>query len=122
MTEKIGEELARITTGIEAAEAARNPDAEPVGMVRARCSAREPAQVYNLRIPVDHIVRLRRLADQQGVTPSALMRTWVLRQLAETEATSAQDERSRFVAALLHRLPHVAQEANTDSRISPRMA
>lgn len=48
---------------------------------------RDPSQVYSVRIPVTELEKLRRVADHKGVTPSALMRTWVLLRLdAEYEA------------------------------------
>lgn len=42
---------------------------------------REPAQVYSLRMPVDKLERLRQAAEQAGVSPSTLMRRWVLERL-----------------------------------------
>jgi len=36
-----------------------------------------------LRIPVDKLAELRRLAEERHLTPSALMRSWVLERLAQ---------------------------------------
>lgn len=48
---------------------------------------RDPSQVYSVRIPVTELEKLRLVAEHKGVTPSALMRTWVLLRLdAEYEA------------------------------------
>lgn len=48
---------------------------------------RDPSQVYSVRISVTEIEKLRQVAEHKGVTPSALMRTWVLIRLdAEYEA------------------------------------
>jgi aryl-alcohol dehydrogenase-like predicted oxidoreductase len=47
---------------------------------------REPAQVYSLRVPADRLEQLRELAADKGVTPSALMRGWVLERLDAARA------------------------------------
>jgi hypothetical protein len=41
-----------------------------------------------LRVPVDRLGRLRRLAAEKDVAPSALMRSWVLERL-DAEASAA---------------------------------
>ncbi|GAB3354382.1 hypothetical protein [Modestobacter lapidis] len=43
--------------------------------------ARNPAQVYSVRIPLDRIDQLRAVAAERGTTPSALMRAWVVERL-----------------------------------------
>jgi hypothetical protein len=53
---------------------------------RRRHPPRDPAQVYSLRIPVAQLEELRQLAADQGVTPSALMREWVLERIAAEKA------------------------------------
>jgi hypothetical protein len=63
----------------EHAEQHRDDDLAP-GYRRAR-APREPAQVYSLRIPVDRLEQLRELAAERHMTPSALMRAWVLDRL-----------------------------------------
>jgi aryl-alcohol dehydrogenase-like predicted oxidoreductase len=65
-------------------------DALGPGHRRAR-PPREPTQVYSLRVPVEQLEQLRHLAAEQHLTPSALMRAWVLERLdaeAGHEATS----------------------------------
>ncbi|HEY3465720.1 MAG TPA: hypothetical protein VGL47_11365 [Amycolatopsis sp.] len=84
MTDK--ELLGRIA---EAAEA--DPDAE-VDWVPHREPSKSPTAVYSVRIPVDRIEELRRLAADRGVQPTALIRTWVLAQL---DAARAGDERAQ---------------------------
>lgn len=79
-TRDIREELAAVE---EAAEQAR--DAEPKARYRSRTPRRDPAQVYSIRIPVEKIEALRRLAAHRNEAPTALMRAWVLERLeAET--------------------------------------
>jgi len=46
-------------------------------------TAAEPAQVYSVRIPVDRLDQLRRLAAERGLKPSALMREWVIERLED---------------------------------------
>jgi hypothetical protein len=40
-----------------------------------------PSQVYSVRIPVDRLEELRRVAARRGVPPSTLLREWVLERL-----------------------------------------
>ena len=68
----------------EQAELHRDDELTP-GYRRARPS-REPAQVYSLRIPVEWLEQLRGHAADRHMTPSALMRAWVIERL-EAEAT-----------------------------------
>ena len=67
----------------EEAEAAEEHRDDDIPLVRSRRPAKEPAQVYSLRIPVDKLAELRRLAEERHLTPSALMRSWVLERLAQ---------------------------------------
>ncbi|WP_264030546.1 hypothetical protein [Cellulosimicrobium sp. SH8] len=76
----------------EAEDAESLPVAEGT-YVRNRRVAKDPSQVYSLRIPVDRLAELRQVADRQGVAPSALMRRWVLERLdREAEAASRVQE------------------------------
>jgi hypothetical protein len=78
----------------EQAELHRDDELTP-GFRRARPS-REPAQVYSLRIPVEWLEQLRSHAADRHMTPSALMRAWVIERL-EAEATeeAAPDDANR---------------------------
>lgn len=82
MSESMRDVLAR-----EAAEARQVAEAEDCGEVapapgqRARRQPVEPSQVYSLRIPVERLAELRRLADERGVAPTALLRQFVLERL-----------------------------------------
>jgi hypothetical protein len=67
----------------EEAEAAEEHRDDDVPLVRSRRRAKEPAQVYSLRIPVEKLAELRRLAEERHLTPSALMRSWVLERLEQ---------------------------------------
>ena len=74
-----------------ASEAAANVETP---MVRNRVKAKEPSQVYSLRIPMDRLQELRRRAEQQHVAPTVLMRRWILDRLeAEAEKGSRLEER-----------------------------
>jgi hypothetical protein len=75
MSENISDLLAR-----EAEEAEQRAD-QPTHLVRRARPAREPAQVYSVRMPVDRIEQLRLVAERAGVSPTALMREWVLERL-----------------------------------------
>jgi hypothetical protein len=71
----------------EAEEAERHADEEDHGPSRRRQHPpRDPAQVYSLRVPVAQLEQLRELAAERRVSPSALMRQWVLERLAAEAA------------------------------------
>ncbi len=42
---------------------------------------KEPSQVYSVRIPVDRLEQLRRVAEQRHLPPSTLLRDWVVERL-----------------------------------------
>lgn len=67
----------------EEAEAAEEHRDDYVPLTRSRRAPKEPSQVYSLRIPVEKLEELRVRAAQEHLTPSALMRLWVLERLAQ---------------------------------------
>lgn len=74
------------TTGAQTSpeiEEIERTENEPVKLHRSRRPPAEPAQVYSIRIPVDSIGDIRRLATRRGVAPSAMMRSWILDRLQE---------------------------------------
>jgi|GEM_PF-2851857 len=74
-----------------ASEAAANVETP---MVRNRVKAKEPSQVYSLRIPLDRLQELRERAERQHVAPTVLMRRWILDRLdEEAEKGSRLEER-----------------------------
>jgi uncharacterized protein YdiU (UPF0061 family) len=74
-----------------AAEAAAHVETP---MVRNRVKAKEPSQVYSLRIPMARLEELRQRAEQQHVAPTVLMRRWILDRLdEEAEQGSRLEER-----------------------------
>lgn len=83
--------LERIAAAAEDAEA--TPD-DQLDWIRHREPAKSPTAVYSVRIPVDRIEELRQLADQRGVAPTVLIRTWVLAQL--DAARSPEDYAQRW--------------------------
>lgn len=42
---------------------------------------RSPSQVYSIRIPVERVEQLRKLAASRGVAPTKLIRDWVVERL-----------------------------------------
>ena len=80
----------------EAEQAERHRDDELTPGYRRARPSREPAQVYSLRIPVEWLEQLRSHAADRHMTPSALMRAWVIERL-EAEATeeAAPDDANR---------------------------
>lgn len=81
------------------AEAAESLPSVTGNYVRNRRVAKDPSQVYSLRLPVDRIAELRKIADGAGVAPSALMRRWVLEKLdaaaeAESRVAELREERA----------------------------
>ena len=53
--------------------------------------ARNPAQVYSVRIPVERIEQLRTVAGVEGTTPSSLIRKWVIERLDSTPRTATSN-------------------------------
>lgn len=76
-SENIRDVLAREAEDVEA----RRARGERGGPLHRGRPPRKPAQVYSLRMPVEWLEQLRRAAEQAGVSPSALMREWVLERL-----------------------------------------
>jgi hypothetical protein len=70
----------------DASEAGRDLPGE---YVRHRRPAKDPSQVYSLRVPVRRLEELRQLAEAQGVEPSTLMRQWVIERLDQEKAQAA---------------------------------
>jgi hypothetical protein len=48
---------------------------------RASAASHAPSQVYSIRVPVDRLEQVRRLASQRNLAPTAMLRQWVLAQL-----------------------------------------
>lgn len=63
------------------AEAENRGERKPAPGQRARQGAKDPSQVYSVRIPVDRIEQLRSLAAQMDVAPTVLLRRFVLERL-----------------------------------------
>lgn len=42
---------------------------------------KQPSQVYSIRVPVERLEQLRKLAEERHVAPSALIREWVIERL-----------------------------------------
>lgn len=80
--EDIAKMLAEVT---EAAE--REDEEEAAGLRRFRYvrpkPAKDPSQVYSVRIPVNRLEELRSLAERRGDQPTALLREFVLERLDE---------------------------------------
>jgi len=100
----------------EAEHAEQYRDDEPAPGYRRARPPREPAQVYSLRIPVDRLEQLRRLAAEKHMTPSALMRAWVLERLDAEDASQPAGPLESAVgsgkteSALKHALREIVRE------------
>lgn len=83
----------------EEAEGAETRRDEDMGRgVRSRKPPKDPSGVYSVRIPVSRLERLRRIAEDQHTTPSALIRAWVLERL-DAEESGERMQISREVLA-----------------------
>ncbi|WP_166354364.1 hypothetical protein [Phytoactinopolyspora limicola] len=67
----------------EADQAEANATVDDALYVRNRHKAKDPSQVYSLRIPVHRLEELRAVAQKSHLAPSVLMRRWVLERLDE---------------------------------------
>jgi hypothetical protein len=99
--ENVREMLAReATEAKDVADAEARGEREPAPGQRARRQAGEASQVYSVRIPVDRLAQLRRLADERDVAPTALLRQFVLERLDQETAAVVTDLRTRDVNEL----------------------
>jgi hypothetical protein len=81
-----------------------------------RHPAKDPSQVYSVRVPVGRLNQLRQRAAEEGVAPSALMRQWVIERLDANEGVrQTAPDFDALAAALLAALrsaqPRVLEEA-----------
>lgn len=80
---------------------------DDIAFVRTRSKAKDPSQVYSVRIPVEQIDRLRSRAEERGIGATVLMRQWVLERLtAEDMAESSPEQR---LVDLLAEVAHLAE-------------
>jgi hypothetical protein len=87
MSESIREVLAREASEAEArAEAEERGEVAPAPGQRGRKRAKDPSQVYAVRIPVSKLRRLRELAEERGTPPTVLIRQWVIERLDDADA------------------------------------
>lgn len=81
----------------------RNGELDELPFTRLRRYAKEPSQVYAIRIPVSRLRAIRWLADRRKEQPTALLREWVLErldeELAETEPTRVKEAPSPYRVA-----------------------
>ena len=83
------------------AEASEEHRDDELNYVRNRTRAKDPSQVYSLRIPVHRLEELRLVAVAAGLEPSVLMRQWVLERLdAERSARGEATDRELMSAKL----------------------
>ena len=100
--------LDRIAAAVEDTEATSDEELE---WTRHREPAKSPTAVYSVRIPVDRIEELRRLAADRGVQPTALIRSWVLAQLDAARSTDDYEQRwERDVRATADQLRKLLDE------------
>ena len=80
--ESIREILAREAAEAESiAEEEENAKRPPQPGRRGRRQAADPSQVYSVRVPVERLEQLRKLAAERGVAPTALLRQFVVERL-----------------------------------------
>jgi predicted DNA-binding protein len=79
------------------------------------------SQVYSLRLPVERVAQLREVAEDQGVTPSALIRSWVVAKLDQMNQMNIVEAVKPDPMAKLHKfgLAALLQSPKVPAR-SPR--
>jgi aryl-alcohol dehydrogenase-like predicted oxidoreductase len=70
------------------------------------------SRVYGLRLPVERIEQLRRVAQTRGMDPSTLARQWVIAQLDEAEQSgnTARERWERDLRATTEHLRRLLDE------------
>jgi hypothetical protein len=53
----------------------------PTANAGTPAASHAPSQVYSIRVPVDRLEQVRRLANERNVAPTTMLRQWVLMQL-----------------------------------------
>jgi hypothetical protein len=53
----------------------------PSGNAGTTAPSHTPSQVYSIRVPVDRLEQVRRLASERNIAPTTMLRQWVLMQL-----------------------------------------
>jgi aryl-alcohol dehydrogenase-like predicted oxidoreductase len=91
MTKPDHELLDKITAEAEHAEATRDA---PLPYQRRRKTGAQ--SVYGLRLPVERIEQLQRLAQARGIEPSVLARQWVIDQLDRAESGTPEPGEARW--------------------------
>jgi aryl-alcohol dehydrogenase-like predicted oxidoreductase len=74
-----------------AAEAEHAEQTQDVELNYQRRRATGGSRVYGLRLPVERIEQLRRVAQARGMDPSTLARQWMIAQLDEAEQSGNTD-------------------------------
>ncbi len=93
-----------------AAQLANVPDIdEDETVLEPLAPPREPSQVYSVRIPVDKLELLRRVAAEHHEAPSVLMRKWVLERLEMVAPDGLPRTSNQLVDDLMGRVIYLEQ-------------
>jgi hypothetical protein len=85
MTENVGDGIRAESERIE--RESESPDEPRPRFVRSKRAAVDPSQVYSIRIPVERIEDVRRLAASRHQAPTVMLRQWIIERIeAESEA------------------------------------
>lgn len=107
----------QLIAAAEAAEAELERS-EDITFVRTRARAKDPSQVYSVRIPVEQIDRLRSRAEERGIGATVLMRQWVLERLAAEDLTENKPEQHLVeLVAEVARLAGLVQRRTVERRV-----
>jgi hypothetical protein len=68
----------------------------------AMAAQRPRSQVYSIRVPVEQLEQLRRLAKDRGLAPTAMLREWALVQLEAEIGTRVQKAQDSSPEAVKH--------------------
>lgn len=94
----------------DSAVEARAADDDPEGLVAHLRPPKAPSQVYTVRIPTNRLAQLRQLADERGVPPSVLLRSWAIAHLDAEQHESGTGQRMVSEPELLAALRTVVRE------------
>ncbi|HEX6521503.1 MAG TPA: hypothetical protein VF070_16105 [Streptosporangiaceae bacterium] len=93
------------------------PSHRPPDSAGHPAASHAPSQVYSIRVPVDRLEQVRRLASERNVAPTTMLRQWVLAQLDQELGTAPSGSRAETHAAPGARTEHHAAKrrvASTD--------
>lgn len=98
----------------EAAASEENPDAPVPSGAKVSRPNRARSTVYSIRLNPDEVAAVQALADDAGIPPSTLVRSWIVERvrIEQGEVSEAEAELHAAQRHLAHLQRHLAHHAS----------